>query len=97
MRVNIMPGDMLVAHTGHLGDHGIKRALIEIKKGDTLLVISCVAEPPKTTDIVYVEDADIHEDHYPDKYYVQALWRDLLIETIVYTDNPFCNVVRKAA
>lgn len=95
MRVNIVPGDMLVARCGHLGDHGIPSRVVQIEKGDTLLVVACVAAAPRTTGEVYVEDADLLEGFYPDRYYVQALWRDLLIETIVYTDEPFCNVVRR--
>lgn len=97
MRVNIMPGDMLVARCSHLGDHGTPSRVVEIKQGDTLFVVACVAAAPRTTGEVYVEDPDLLEAFYPDKYYVQALWRNLLIETIVYTDDPFCNVVRRAA
>lgn len=97
MRVNVLPGDMLVARCSHLGDHGTPSRVVEIKKGDTLLVVSAVAAAPRTTGEVYVEDIDLLEGFYPDRYYVQALWRDLLIETIVITDDPFCNVVRRAA
>jgi hypothetical protein len=71
--------------------------VVEIRKGDTLLVVAAVAAAPRSTGEVYVEDADLIGGCYPDRYYVQALWRDILIETIVLTDDPFCNVVRRAA
>lgn len=97
MRVNVRPGDMLIANTQWQGDHGLPPQLVRIQKGDALLVVACVAAAPRTTGEVYVEDAELLEAHYPDRYYVQALWRDCLIETIVITDSPFCRVIREAA
>ena len=95
MRVNVLPGDMLIARCSHLGDHGIPARVVEIRKGDMLFVVSSVAAAPRHSAEVYVEDPDLIEGMYPDRYYVQALWRSILIETIVITDDPFCNVVRR--
>lgn len=89
-----MPGDMLVAHSDYLADHGAGALSVVIRKGDTLFVVSSVATVPRTTGEVCVIDSDLVGDHYPDRYFIQALWRSLLVETYVDADTPFCSVVR---
>lgn len=110
MRVNVRPGDVLIANTKWLGARGALIAntqwlgargappqFVRIQKDDVLFVVACVAAAPRTTGEVFVDDIELLGAHYPDRYYVQALWRDCLIETIVITDSPFCRVIREVA
>ena len=94
MRINITPGDLLIARRSHLADYGMPSAVVEIKRNDRLLVVSAVAAAPAIGAEVYVEDPELLEACYPDKYYVTALWRERLVETVIMTDEPFCEVIR---
>jgi hypothetical protein len=96
VRVNVFPGDLLVAHRRY---HADLRSgdLVEIAKGDVLFVVSSLAAAPRHVAEVWVEDPELIEGLYPDKYYVQALWRDCLVDLFVMSDEPFCNVIRDAS
>lgn len=97
MRVNVFPGDLLVAISSHLGDHGNPAQIIRIDRGDTLLVVSSTPAAPVTTFGDYDDRdlVDLVEGRYPDRYYVTAIWHDILIETIVNADRPPFNVFRR--
>lgn len=92
-----MPGDLLIARSSWLCTVEGHPQALEIVKGDRLLVVSSVAAVPRTTGEVYVEDLELIQDFYTDRYYVQALWRDQLVGVDIHVDDLFCNVFRERA
>lgn len=103
MRVNVFPGDLLVATSSHLGDHGTPAQIVRIDRGDTLLVVGSTPAAPVATFSDYddriesLDLLDLVEGHYPDRYYVTAIWHNILIETIITADKPPFNVFRRGS
>lgn len=95
MRVNIQPGDVLVARELWTADLGctLRRTIVNIEPGDSMLVIACVRRQLREH-AFGTRSSGAGIDHYVDYCYVHALLKSNLVETIVMIDRPFCTVIR---